>query len=47
MTESADLKIRAFSELKAADNMAKLDIEDYFIAFTMHPPGIDPPLELR
>ncbi len=47
MTESTDLKISDLSELISAKNLATLDLEDVFIACTMHPPGIEPPLGLR
>ncbi len=47
LTEKTDLVIRDFEDLKPADNLKKLDIKDYFIACTMHLPGIDPPLGLR
>ena len=47
LTEKTDLVIRGFEDLKSADNLSKLDIKDYFIACTMHLPGIEPPLGLR
>jgi hypothetical protein len=47
LTEETDLVIRDFEDLKAANNLSKLNIKDYFIACTMHRPGIDPPLGLR
>ena len=47
MTESEDLKISGVDKLVGIDNLKLAGLEDVFIAFTMHPPGIEPPLELR
>jgi len=47
MTDAPNLKINGYRRLVSAKNLAILDIEDIFIACTMHDPGIEPPLELR
>jgi hypothetical protein len=47
LTEKDDLKINCVEDLKASDAIKDADIEDIFIACTIHLPGIDPPLRLR
>lgn len=47
MTEKKELKIESFKELLSAENLSKLGIKDYFIACTMHQPGIEPPMGLK
>lgn len=47
MTREPDLRIKHFDQLMSATSLSELDIADCFIACTMHPPGIEPPLELR
>lgn len=46
-TERPDLKIEDLDELVAAGNLSGLGIRDYFIAATIHHPGIEPPLGLK
>jgi hypothetical protein len=47
MTESKDLAISSFDGLCGAEIMKSAGFLSIFIAATMHPPGIEPPLELR
>lgn len=47
MTKSLDLKVPSFDDLTGAAIMHAADLEAVFIAATMSPPGIEPPLELR
>lgn len=47
MTDSKDPKVKEFGELTGAKIMEKAEFSAVFIATTMHPPGIEPPLELR
>jgi transcriptional regulator with XRE-family HTH domain len=47
MTKGADLQVNTFSDLIGAQNMRAADLSAVFIAATMSPPGIEPPLELR
>jgi hypothetical protein len=47
MTKKEDLRITDFSDLVSSQNLLDLGIKDYFIAATMHSPGIEPPLNLR
>lgn len=47
MTGSEDLRIERFDQLIAAELLTILDLQDIFIAGTMHYPGIEPPHELR
>jgi hypothetical protein len=47
MTKVADLEVGNFDELTGAKIMKAADFEAVFIAATMSPPGIEPPLELR
>ena len=47
MTESEDLKINSISALCSAEFLPLMKIEEIFIACTMHPPGIEPPLGLK
>jgi hypothetical protein len=47
MTKAADLKIPSFDDLTGAQIIRKADFAAVFIAATMSPPGIEPPLELR
>ena len=48
-TEKPDLEIDSLDELVAAANLRTLPfpITDYFIAATIHDPGIEPPLGLK
>lgn len=47
MTKDRDLTVDAFDDLTGAQIMRAADFEAVFIAATMSPPGIEPPLELR
>lgn len=47
MTDKKSLRVSGFHDLVSAKNLAAAKLEDIFIAFTMHEPGIEPPLELR
>lgn len=47
MTKSAELKVGSFSDLTGAEIMHGAGFASIFIAATMSPPGIEPPLELR
>jgi hypothetical protein len=47
MTKAADLKVASFDDLTGAKIMRQADFSAVFIAATMGPPGIEPPLELR
>lgn len=47
MTKAADLRVASFDDLTGAQIMRKADFSAVFIAATMSPPGIEPPLELR
>ncbi len=47
MTKSRDLKVDSFDDLTGAKIMRAAHLEAIFIAATMSPPGIEPPLELR
>jgi transcriptional regulator with XRE-family HTH domain len=47
MTREADLKVESFDDLTGAHIMRAADFSAVFIAATMSPPGIEPPLELR
>jgi len=47
LTEEKNLKIESFNRLTSWKNISELGIEGFFIACTMHPPGIEPPLCLR
>ncbi|WP_157110872.1 helix-turn-helix domain-containing protein [Nocardia anaemiae] len=47
MTKSRDLKVESFDDLTGAKIMCDAGLEAIFIAATMSPPGIEPPLELR
>jgi transcriptional regulator with XRE-family HTH domain len=47
MTKAADLKVANFDDLTGAQIMRTADFSAVFIAATMNPPGIEPPLELR
>lgn len=47
LTENENPRVSCFEELKAAENIKGLEIKDLFIACTMVPPGIEPPLGLR
>ncbi|MEU1982704.1 helix-turn-helix transcriptional regulator [Nocardia sp. NPDC019395] len=47
MTKSLDLRVKSFDDLTGAAIMHAADLEAVFIAATMSPPGIEPPLELR
>ncbi|WP_280361368.1 hypothetical protein [Nocardia wallacei] len=47
MTKSRDLRVKSFDELTGVKIMQAADLQAVFIAATMSPPGIEPPLELR
>lgn len=47
MTDSQDPRVASFDDLTASTIMQKAEFGAVFIATTMHPPGIEPPLELR
>ena len=47
MTKGSDLEVDSFDELTGAQIMHAADFAAVFIAATMSPPGIEPPLELR
>jgi transcriptional regulator with XRE-family HTH domain len=47
MTKGRDLKVDSFDDLTGALIMRAADFAAVFIAATMSPPGIEPPLELR
>jgi transcriptional regulator with XRE-family HTH domain len=47
MTKAADLKVGSFDDLTGGRIMRKANFSAVFIAATMSPPGIEPPLELR
>ncbi|MBF6333202.1 helix-turn-helix domain-containing protein [Nocardia transvalensis] len=47
MTKSRDLKVDNFDDLTGAKIMRAAGLRAVFIAATMNPPGIEPPLELR
>ncbi len=47
MTKSRDLAVESFDELAGAKIMRAAKLQAVFIAATMSPPGIEPPLELR
>lgn len=47
MTESSELNVSSFSDLTGAKIMHSAGFASIFIAATMSPPGIEPPLELR
>jgi len=47
LTDEAKLELESLCELKAACNLKKLEIENFLTAYTMHHPGIEPPLGLR
>jgi transcriptional regulator with XRE-family HTH domain len=47
MTKGRDLEVGNFDELAGAKIMRAADFAAVFIAATMSPPGIEPPLELR
>lgn len=47
MTKGRDLKVDSFDDLTGAKIMRAAGFEAIFIAATMSPPGIEPPLELR
>jgi hypothetical protein len=47
MTKGSDLEVSDFHELTGAEIITAADFEAVFIAATMCPPGIEPPLELR
>lgn len=47
MTKNTELKVESFDDLTGARIMRAADFEAVFIAATMSPPGIEPPLELR
>ncbi|WP_433532216.1 hypothetical protein ACQPYA_09365 [Micromonospora sp. CA-263727] len=47
MTKGSDLQVTSFDDLIGAQIMRAADFSAVFIAATMNPPGIEPPLELR
>jgi transcriptional regulator with XRE-family HTH domain len=47
MTKGSDLEVAGFDDLTGAQIMRDADFSAVFIAATMSPPGIEPPLELR
>ncbi|GAA3145119.1 hypothetical protein GCM10010466_40270 [Planomonospora alba] len=47
MTKEQNLEVASFDDLTGADIMRAADFKAVFIAATMSPPGIEPPLELR
>ncbi len=47
MTKGSDLEVDSFDDLTGARIMRAADFAAVFIAATMGPPGIEPPLELR
>ncbi|MGW6332297.1 hypothetical protein [Nocardia rhamnosiphila] len=47
MTKSRELRVESFDELTGSAIMHAADLAAVFIAATMSPPGIEPPLELR
>ncbi|WP_280311066.1 hypothetical protein [Nocardia abscessus] len=47
MTKGRDLEVGGFDDLTGAKIMRAADFAAIFIAATMSPPGIEPPLELR
>ncbi|MFI5734214.1 hypothetical protein ACIA49_29130 [Kribbella sp. NPDC051587] len=47
MTKGSTLEVESFDDLTGAQIMRAADFEAVFIAATMSPPGIEPPLELR
>ncbi|WP_147376218.1 hypothetical protein [Micromonospora radicis] len=47
MTKGSDLEVTSFDDLTGAQIMRAADFSAVFIAATMSPPGIEPPLELR
>jgi transcriptional regulator with XRE-family HTH domain len=47
MTKDRELAVDSFDDLTGAKIMRAADFEAVFIAATMSPPGIEPPLELR
>jgi len=47
MTKGSDLEVRSFDDLTGARIMRAANFAAVFIAATMSPPGIEPPLELR
>jgi len=47
MTKGKDLEVSSFDDLTGANIMRAAGFDAVFIAATMSPPGIEPPLELR
>lgn len=47
MTKGSKLEVDSFDELTGARIMTAAGFSAVFIAATMSPPGIEPPLELR
>jgi hypothetical protein len=47
MTKGVGLEVDSFDDLTGAQIMRAADFEAVFVAATMSPPGIEPPLELR
>jgi hypothetical protein len=47
MTKGSDLEVHSIDDLTGARIMKAADFQAVFIAATMSPPGIEPPLELR
>lgn len=46
-TKGDDLKINSLEQLEAGDIIERYGIKDFFLACTMHSPGIEPPYKLR
>jgi len=47
MTEKKDLKIGSIADLVSYEQIVNNNIEDIYISTIMHPPGIEPPLEVK
>jgi hypothetical protein len=47
MTKGNTLEVNSFDDLTGARIMTAAELKRVFIATTMSPPGIEPPLELR
>ncbi|MEV0456312.1 hypothetical protein [Catellatospora methionotrophica] len=47
MTKGSNLEVSGFDDLTGAEIMLAAEFDAIFIAATMSPPGIEPPLELR
>jgi hypothetical protein len=47
MTRDTNLEVDSFDDLIGSENMRSAELSAVFVAATMSPPGIEPPLELR